>query len=107
MQEFDKKILRITANGSKLASTRQIELAGIARSYLNSMVKSGKLVKEARGIYSLPNNNIDEMAILQHSYSKGIFSHTTALYLHNLTDQNSAQIYNYISYWLSCQIFMR
>jgi len=87
MQEFDKKILRITANGNKFASTKQIELAGIARSYLNSMVKSGKLVKEARGIYSLPNNNIDEMAILQHSYSKGIFSHTTALYLHNLTDR--------------------
>jgi len=87
MQELNKKIAKIIASYGGFAKTKQIEQAGIPRINLKSMVDSGKLIKQARGIYSLPNSSIDEMTFLQHSYSSIIFSHTTALYLHNLTDR--------------------
>jgi len=87
MQGLNERIAKIIASYGGFARTKQLEQAGIPRINLKPMVDSGKLTKQARGIYSLPNSNIDEMTFLQHSYSSIIFSHTTALYLHNLTDR--------------------
>jgi predicted transcriptional regulator of viral defense system len=87
MPKSYEKVAKIIAKLGGFARTGQIEQAGISRIHLKPMVDSGKLVKQARGIYSLPESGIDEMAILQHSYSNIIFSHATALYLHNLTDR--------------------
>jgi predicted transcriptional regulator of viral defense system len=61
--------------------------AGISRGHLSSLVKSGKLTRAARGIYTLPWIFDDDYFNLQTRYSKGIFSGTTALFLFNLTDR--------------------
>jgi predicted transcriptional regulator of viral defense system len=87
MQNLEEKIIKIITCYGGFAKAGQIELAGIPRIHLKPMVDSGKLIKQARGIYMLPGNSIDEMAILQRSYANIIFSHATALYLHNLTDR--------------------
>jgi len=87
VRKIEEKIVRIIAGSGGFAITRQIERAGIPRGRLKPMVDSGKLLKQTRGIYMLPGNSIDEMAILQRSYAKIVFSHATALYLHNLTDR--------------------
>jgi len=87
MQNLEEKIVKIITYYGGFVRARQIELAGVPRTHLKPMVDSGKLIKQARGIYMLPDSSIDEMAILQRSYANIIFSHTTALYLHNLTDR--------------------
>jgi predicted transcriptional regulator of viral defense system len=87
MQNLEEKIVKIITYYGGFAKAGQIELAGIPRIHLKPVVDSGKLIKQARGIYMLPGNSIDEMAILQRSYANIIFSHSTALHLHNLTDR--------------------
>lgn len=79
-----QKIMQIN-NG--LVTTAQVTEAGIPRRCLSSMVEAGKIYKLERGIYSLPEVWEDELFVAQHRFSKGIFSHETALYLHSMTDR--------------------
>ncbi|GHV24158.1 transcriptional regulator [Clostridia bacterium] len=58
----------------------------IPRIYLSRMVQNGKLEKAERGIYITPNTWEDDMFILQARYSKAVFSHETALFLHGMTE---------------------
>ena len=53
------------------------------------MVHSGKLHRVERGVYTLPDTWKDELYVLQWRFSKGIFSHETALYLLGMTDRTS------------------
>lgn len=56
-------------------------------------VNRGVLIKIDRGLYCLPNAWEDEYLIAQHRYSRGIFSHDTALYLLELSDQAPESLY--------------
>lgn len=58
----------------------------IPRIYLSRMVKNRELEKICRGIYITPDTWEDDMFILQTMFSKAIFSHETALFLHGMTD---------------------
>ena len=59
----------------------------IPRIYLQKMVAEGKLEKVNRGVYVSTDAIEDEMYAIQIRYSKFIFSHETALFMHNLTDR--------------------
>lgn len=59
----------------------------IPRTYLAIMVSEGKLVKVDRGVYVSTDSIEDEMYAMQSKYSKLIYSHETALYLHGLSDR--------------------
>ncbi len=59
----------------------------IPRIYLQKMVAEGKLEKVNRGVYVSTDAIEDEMYAIQIRYSKFIFSHETALFIHNLTDR--------------------
>ena len=61
--------------------------AGIARRELSEAVERGELVRLSRGVYVTPETWEDEFALAQHRFSRGVFSHETALYLHGLTDR--------------------
>ncbi|MBC7959242.1 MAG: type IV toxin-antitoxin system AbiEi family antitoxin domain-containing protein [Vallitaleaceae bacterium] len=65
----------------------QITEAGIPRRCLSEMTTSGIIYKVDRGIYALPEVWEDELYFMQYRFSKGIFSHETALYLHAMTDR--------------------
>lgn len=75
-------------NKSKgIITTKQVTNANIPRIYLTNMVNNKELIRSGRGVYTLPNILEDEMFIFQSRFSKGVFSHDTALFLHNLTDK--------------------
>jgi len=61
---------------------------GIHREYLNTFVKQGKLVRVAYGVYITPDMWEDKMLIYQLRRKKMIYSHETALFLHELTDRD-------------------
>lgn len=71
--------------------TSDVTAAGIPRVYLAQLVNSGKLERIARGIYATKDALIDSMHLLQVKYPSVIFSHTTALFLHELTDRDPLQ----------------
>jgi len=72
---------------SGIVTTAQVVAADIPRLYLSKMVTKKLLRKVDRGIYAAPEAWEDEMFLLQYKYSKGIFSHETALYIHGFTDR--------------------
>ncbi len=71
--------------------TGQIVEAGFHRGVLSKLVHDGLLIKYGRGVYMKPSAWDDEMFLLQHRYTKGIFSHETALYLHGFSDRTPAR----------------
>ena len=81
-----RKIINSSAENGIITAKRVTEL-GIHRSALSEMVKSGELCRCSRGIYMVQDEWEDEFAILQRKYSRGIFSHSTALYLHGYSER--------------------
>lgn len=73
-------------NGTLL--TADLARLGIPRSYLAILEKQGEIRRVSRGLYSTAEAIVDEMAGFQYRYKAAIFSHETALYLHELTDRS-------------------
>ena len=78
--------LIIGKNG--LILTREVEEAGIPRHYLTLFVRENELERISPGVYLAPDSFDDEMYRLQARNQKAVFSHDTALYLHELTDRD-------------------
>lgn len=72
-------------NGTVLSS--DLDKYDIPRVYLQMMVAEGRLERMNRGIYSAVDSIEDEMYALQKKYSKLIYSHETALFIHGLSDR--------------------
>jgi predicted transcriptional regulator of viral defense system len=62
--------------------------AGIPNTYLTDFARHGKLERTDYGVYVTPDAFEDTMYILQKRREKIIFSHDTALFLHNLTGRD-------------------
>lgn len=71
-----------------LILTKEVEKAGIPRQYLTIFTKENKLERVAQGVYLTPDTFDDEMYRIQAKNQRAIFSHETALYLHDLTDRD-------------------
>ena len=68
-------------------TSAQITEAGLQRRLLGELAAANAVYRVERGIYALPDVWEDEMYFLQYRFSKGVFSHETALYLHGLSDR--------------------
>ena len=84
---YEDEIQEILKNNNGIVTTTQITEAGIPRRCLSSLVDSGVIYRVDRGIYALPETWEDELFFMQYRFSKGVFSHETALYLHGMTDR--------------------
>lgn len=87
MTHAEKLDLMLTKNNGVLL-TEQVASAGIPNTYLTEFVRQGKLERIEYGVYVAPDAFEDNMYILQQRRKKIIFSHDTALYLHDLTDRD-------------------
>jgi predicted transcriptional regulator of viral defense system len=87
MTDYKATIHQILRNNNGIVTTAQVTEAGIPRRCLGAMVESGTIYRVERGIYSLPEIWEDELFFTQYRFSKGIYSHETALYLHSMTDR--------------------
>lgn len=63
----------------------------ISPSSLTRAIKSNEVQKIASGVYVLKDNFPDEYWYRQKKFSKGIYSHKSALILHDLTDLNAEE----------------
>lgn len=91
MTKFEEIDKLLEQNDGYLFS-KDVEKAGISRTYLASYVKERGLEKVSKGIYISPDTWADELYILQLRYPKVIFSGETALYIHGLIDREYSQI---------------
>ena len=81
------KMQRIMSQHGGIATTAQIEAAGVNRVHIKGLVANGNIVRERHGVYTLPDFVEDDMVRLQSKYLKGVFSLGTALWLHKITDR--------------------
>ena len=66
--------------------------ANVPRRCLTDAVNKGELRQVDRGLYALPEVWDDEFVIAQHRFTRGVFSHETALFLHDMTDRTPEKL---------------
>lgn len=71
-----------------MVTSAQANAAGVSNERLRLLVKSGNLNRAAYGVYVLPDEFADKMYAAQLRRPKMIYSHETALFLHDLTDRD-------------------
>ena len=82
----EEKILSIV-NEKGYIMSKDLSRKNINAYYLSKLVKENKLVRVSRGYYVLPNGFPDNFYIILSKCKKAVFSHATALYLHNLSER--------------------
>lgn len=71
-------------NNKGVITSKQAAFHDIHREYLSEFVRQGKLERIAHGIYITPDVWEDKMLIHQLRKNKMVYSHLTALFLHDL-----------------------
>jgi len=75
----------VRQNGTLL--TADLARLGIPAAYLTLLEKRGEIERVTRGVYRSPDSIEDEFFGFQAVYKLAIYSHETALFLHDLTDR--------------------
>ncbi|MCP4140540.1 MAG: hypothetical protein GY755_09665 [Chloroflexi bacterium] len=70
-----------------ILQTSDLAALDIPRTYLSILQDKGEIERVSRGLYISTNIFEDELFSFQSRYGNTIFSHETALYLHDLSDR--------------------
>ncbi|MDD3927964.1 MAG: type IV toxin-antitoxin system AbiEi family antitoxin domain-containing protein [bacterium] len=87
MNYYEQTIMEMANANQGLVTSLQVTQKNIPQLYLKRLVDKNLLEKVDRGIYICPTTFEDEIFNLQNRFTKGIFSHETALFLLDLTDR--------------------
>ena len=68
-------------------TNKEAEELGNTRHNLSELTKSGQLERLRPGLYQLKGKVIDDFVLISSNSNRIIFSHQTALYLHDLSDR--------------------
>lgn len=82
------ELQQILSQNGGTVTTAQANIIGISNERLRLLVKAGELERESHGVYVSPDEFADKMYIAQQRRPKIIYSHETALFLHDLTDRD-------------------
>jgi len=93
MSENIQKIEDMIKKNNGIITAAEVRSAGISPFYLSQMVKDGKLNRLERGLYASPTVYVDEMFELFSKSRFIVFSHLSALYLHDLTDRTPLKMF--------------
>ena len=86
MTQIEQIEKMIAANG-RMIQTSQITDAGISKTVLYQYVKANNMEQISHGIYATKNAWTDAMYLVHLRCNQAVFSHETALFLHDLTDR--------------------
>lgn len=85
--KVNERLEQLIEDGGGTIRTSQALKAGISKPVFYSYAKERGLEKVAHGIYVFPDAWIDTMYLLSLRCGQAVFSHETALFFHDLTDQ--------------------
>lgn len=83
-----ERLRQILRDQGGIIKTPDLARFKIPRIYLSFLEKNGEIERVSRGVYKTPSAMEDEMLIFQSKYKSSIYSHETALFLHDLTDRS-------------------
>lgn len=81
------KIEKLLVNNNGVLKTADVVAAGIAKETFYRYVKEAGFERISHGIYLSPDAWVDEMYLLQAQIPKAVYSHESALYLHDLAEK--------------------
>lgn len=81
-------IILYIANNNGMINTEEAKKLNISLRNLQRLEEEGELERVAQGLYLHKDFSVDSFYLAQYRSPKAIFSHTTALYLHKLSDEN-------------------
>ncbi|MCD7847740.1 MAG: abortive phage infection protein [Oscillospiraceae bacterium] len=87
----DKLQTLVKQNNGYLLTSDAVE-AGVSKTYLAQFVKDNGMKRVSHGVYLSQDGWRDEYYILFLANKKIVFSHESALYLHDMTDREPPQI---------------
>ena len=85
------KIDKLMNDNKGIIKTSEAVQAGVSRTTLVTLAKNGKLERIAHGQYIRPDDVVDDLYLLQQRSEKIVFSHETALFLHDMTERTPFQ----------------
>jgi len=85
-------VFELMKKNNGILESKQAEEAGIDNKVLQRLNQSGEIERVGRGIYIDANYMEDEYFITQYRCKKGIYSHETALFFHDLSDRTPLQL---------------
>lgn len=77
----------INKSTSGILSTKEIYSENISKGTIKKFSENGEITRFGRGLYTINSAWEDDFFSLQQKYSKGIYSHDTALYLLGYSDR--------------------
>ena len=83
----DKIIELLIAENNGVIKTANVVSSGISKDYFYRYAVRAELEKTAHGVYVSPDVLTDELYLIQAQFPKVVFSHETALYLHDLAEK--------------------
>lgn len=86
--DYRDKLEELIDSKDGLILTKEVDEAEIPRQYLSIFVREDRLQRISQGVYLTPDTFDDEMYRIQAKNQRAIFTHETALYLHDLTDRD-------------------
>lgn len=82
---------RMLSDNNGLLRSKDAAAANIPRVYFSRFVGERSLEHIQKGVYLSADSLPDGMYLLQTAFEQSVFSHETALFLHNLTDREPMQ----------------
>lgn len=91
--ENQEKIDGLLQAKDGMLTTTQVTEAGLHRSVIKKLVDDGQIYRYSRGLYVREDAWEDDFYVLQSRYPRGIFSHSTALFLLGYSDRAPVKIH--------------
>lgn len=82
-----EQIKKLIAASDGMIQTSQVTDAGIAKAVLYQYIKENDMEQIAHGVYATQDSWTDAMYLVHLRCKQAVFSHETALFLHDLTDR--------------------
>lgn len=87
-----ERLTDLSASSGGVLRTADAEARGVSRPSFMEFVRANKLERLARGVYATPGAWVDDMYVLSLRSSKAVFSHESALLLHDLAEREPEAI---------------
>ena len=89
---MNREIMEFIADNNGMINTKEAKQNNISLKRLQRLEANGELERVAQGLYLHKDFIADPYYLIQYRSSKLVFSHSTALYLHRLSDENPSII---------------
>lgn len=89
---YENILKKLIEKNNGTLRTAEAITAGIPKDFFYKYVKDKEMEKAAHGIYVSPDALTDEMYLIQAQFPRAIYSHDSALYLHDLAEKEPVPV---------------